>query len=253
MKKILCSAVAAIALVGVAAPAAAQTSQLHYAGGPFTQTNPSGFELIGSAANEVAIAAGIGTRYTANTFAQNSNTNDATPSVTTTFTLSGTVTPDCSFYAGNGSGATNLNFGQIGVRTGNNENVSSAFDMRAPAVAIVNTATAGCNFNNEVYLEKSSAQGMVNAAVGLDYDNTQFQANIPYSVKASWVGVNAGAGSSNGGPKDLEVSTTGVNATKAQGAWRSGMTLVFTAPAADNALVAGSYSGTTKLVLRPRS
>ena len=139
MKKILCSAVAAIALVGVAAPAAAQTSQFHYANTAVGSPNGSSINLVA----EGSVLIGIGTRYSANTVAQNNNTDTATPSVTTTFTLSGTVTPDCSFYAGNNGSATNLNFGQIGVRTGNNENVSSAFDMRAPAVAIVNTATAG--------------------------------------------------------------------------------------------------------------
>jgi len=248
MKKILSGAVAAIALVGAAAPATAQ-DQWHYAGTIAGTTQGSSANTVG----EASVLVGVGTRYSANMLAQNNNTDTATPSVTTVFTLSGTVTPDCSFYAGNNGSAQNLNFGQIGVRTGNNENVASAFDMRAAAAAFVNTATAGCNFNNEVYIEKSSALGMVNSAASLDYDKTQFQANIPYSVKASWVGVDAGAGSANGGPKELEVSTTGVSNTKAQGAWRSGMTLQFIAPAATNALVAGSYSGTTKLVLRPRT
>ena len=248
MKKILTGAVAAIALVGIASPAAAQTNQRHYAGVvagiPYTSTNPGPFATFGL---EVGLALGVGTRYTAVADAP-SDSESATPTVTTTFNLTGSVNKDCSFYAGNNSNATNIDFGVIGVRTGNNENVNSAFEMVGPAFANIETLTAGCNFNNEVSITKSSALGLVNAAPG-GYDTDEFQANIPYSVTAAWTGVPVNTVTSGTG-QSLAVSTSQLGNTIQQGAWRSNMTINFNAPAITNkGLVAGNYAGSTTLVL----
>lgn len=253
MKKILTGAVAAIALVGVASPAAAQTNQRHYAAtvpifGNVTLTNPTGFfGGLAQGAFELAIANGVGTRYTAVADAP-SDSETATPTVTTTFNLTGSVNKDCSFYAGNNSNATNIDFGVIGVRTGNNENVNSAFEMVGPAFANIETLTAGCNFNNEVSITKNNVDGLVNSAAG-GYDTDEFQANIPYSVTAAWTGVPVNTVTSGTG-QSLAVSTSQLSNTKQQGAWRSNMTINFNAPAITNkGLVAGTYAGTTTLVL----
>ena len=251
MKKILTGAVAAIALVGIASPAAAQnhvgTAQLHYAGTapiPYTITNPG---IGGTILGEAGVAAQVGTRYTALAIAPN-DTETALPTVTTTFTLTGRVNRDCSFYAGNNSSATNIDFGVIGVRTGNNENVNSAFEMVGPAIANIETLTAGCNFNNEVSITKDDINGLVNNAAG-GYDTDEFQANIPYSVKADWTGVGFNQVTSGTG-QTLNVSTSQTTATKQQGAWRSNMKIRFEAPAINNkGLVAGTYEGSTTLVL----
>lgn len=252
MKKILTGAVAAIALVGIASPAAAQThvgtAQLHYAGGPFSPlTNPSGLGLIGAGVNELAILGGIGTRYTALSLAPN-NTEAAEQTVTTTFTLNGEVTKDCSFYAGNTPAARTINFGVIGVRTGNNENTSSAFEMAGPASANVNTLTAGCNFNNNVVITKNDAQGLVNNAPG-GYDTDEFQANIPYEVTATWSGVAYNT-VGTGGTSTLQVADNQQTNNLKQGAWRSPMNIAFyAAPVTNKGLVAGTYTGTTTLTL----
>lgn len=248
MKKILTGAVAAIALVGIASPAAAQTNQRHYAGViagiPYTSTNPGPLGVFG---NEVLLGLGIGTRYTAVADAP-SDSETATPTVTTTFNLTGSVNKDCSFYAGNGPSATNIDFGVIGVRTGNNENVNSAFEMVGPAFANIETLTAGCNFNNEVSIQKNSVDGLVNAAPG-GYDTDEFQANIPYTVTAAWTGVPVSTVTSGTG-QSLAVSTSQLGNTIQQGAWRSNMTINFNAPAITNkGLVAGTYAGTTTLTL----
>lgn len=247
MKTILYGAAAAIALI--ATPAAAQTSERHYAGVvagiPYTSTNPG---VFGTIANELLIAGGIGTRYTAFADAP-SDSETATPTVNVVFTLSGSVNKDCSFYSGNNAGARNIDFGVIGVRTGNNENVNSAFEMVGPAVADIDTLTAGCNFNNEVVITKNNALGMVNAAAG-GYDTDEFQANIPYSVNASWTGVALNTVAA-GTAQSLNVSTTQLTNTRQQGAWRSNMAIDIVAPAITNkGLVAGTYSGTTTLTLR---
>lgn len=245
MKKILSGAVAAIALAAIATPAAAQTSENHYAGIPIlgTVTNPS----IGTGLLNLGVANGIGTRYTANAGALGNV--GTVGNINVAFNLSGSVSKDCSFYAGNGGNAQNLNFGTIGIQAGNNVNVSDAFEMVGPAVAVVTSATAGCNFSNVVKIEKNNAAGMVNTNPALSYDSNQFQANIPYRVAAAWTGVADGAGAVAGTPQTLNVSETALSNTNAQGAWRSGMLLTFTAPAATKALVAGQYTGVTNLTL----
>lgn len=248
MKKILTGAVAAIALVGIASPAAAQTNQRHYASPgpiPYTITNPGFF---GTLAGELGVALQVGTRYTATADAP-SDSETATPTVNVAFSLSGTVNKDCSFYAGNNGNATNIDFGVIGIRTGNNENVNNAFEMVGPAVANVETLTAGCNFNNEVKIAKNSSDGLVNQTAS-GYDTNQFQNNIPYTVSAAWTGVafnDVAAGTA----QSLTVGANALDGTLQQGAWRSAMTIDFNAPAVTSkGLVAGNYTGTTTLTLQ---
>lgn len=256
MKTILRSAVAVAALMSITGVAHAQTAQLHYAavtpipGVGLTLTNPSGIGgaiLAGIA--ELAIANGIGTKYTAFADAPG-NTETATPRVDVSFKLTGTVQKDCSFYAGNNANATNIDFGVIGVRTGNNENVNAAFDMVGPAVAAINSLTAGCNFNNLVTVQKTNgAAGMKNNASG-GYDSNQFQANLPYEVNASWTGTTNQSGPQAGSPQTLNVSTSEGIDQLAQGAWRSDMDINVLVPVATNALVAGNYEDTMILTLQ---
>ncbi|WP_129792795.1 hypothetical protein [Sphingosinicella sp. CPCC 101087] len=253
MKNILRGTVAAIALVSMASAAHAQTDERHYAAtvpifGNVTLTNPSGFGgALAAGAFEAAIAFGVGTRYTAEADAP-SDSVPATPVVNVAFNLSGSVNKDCSFYSGNNAAARNIDFGVIGVRTGNNENVSDAFEMVGPAEAEIESLTAGCNFNNTVTLAKANGNaGMVNAAPG-GYDSDEFQANIPYRVEASWTGIAANTVGS-GTSQSLNVATNAANAAITQGAWRSDFELEIEAPVAQRALVAGDYSDTLTLTL----
>ncbi|MDQ8758001.1 hypothetical protein RCO27_17380 [Sphingosinicella sp. LHD-64] len=246
MKTILRGAVAAVAIMSFAGTAAAQTNQTHYAGPlGYTSTNPTGLGALGAA---LLFAGGFGTRYTAQAGALG-NTQTATPTVTTNFALTGSVTKDCSFYAGNSAAATNIDFGQIGVRTGNNENVADAFEMVGPAVANINSATAGCNFNNTVSLAKANGvSGMVNSAAG-GYDSNQFQANIPYTIAANWTGTTNQSGPQAGSAQSLNVAANAGSNSIGQGAWRSSFNMLVTAAPATNALVAGTYSDTITLTL----
>ncbi|BBB07513.1 hypothetical protein [Sphingopyxis sp. EG6] len=257
MKKILSGAVAAIALI--ATPAMAQTNERHYAGTanvnvPFFGnvnlsggiTNPG--PLLGLALDAVVEnSQTFGTRYTVQADAP--NTTGTVENISLQFNLTGTVPKDCSFYSGNGytSNVRNISFGEIGIRAGNNENVNQAFDMVGPAVADIDTLTAGCNFNNTVKLVKSDVRGLVNAAPG-GYDTDEFQDHIPYQVVATWTGVGTG-GPAVGTGQTLDVSTTELSDQLAQGAWRSGMHIKITAPVAAKGLVAGTYSGHTTLTL----
>lgn len=248
MKKILSGTVAAIALVAAAAPAAAQTNTQHYAGLPLVGTLNNPGPVAEFLADLSVFGAQIGTRYRAQADAPG-DSETATPTVNVEFSLTGTVNRDCSFYAGNNSNARNIDFGVIGVRTGNNENVNSAFEMVGPAEANIDTLTAGCNTNNSVEISKDDIRGLVNANPG-GYDTDEFQANIPYSVTASWTGVALNAQTS-GSSQSLVVPTNGNAGLKQQGAWRSRMDIDIVAPAVTNkGLVAGSYTGKTTLTLR---
>lgn len=247
MKKILLAATAATALVGVAAPAAAQTNQRHYAGIPIfgTSTNPSNAVAAGL---NILISNNIGTRYTATADAPG-DTVAADDNIDVVFTLSGSVNRDCSFYSGNNAAARNIDFGVIGIRTGDNENNDTAFEMVGDAVADIDTVTAGCNTNNVVEINKNDIRGLVNNNPG-GYDTNEFQANIPYRVRARWTGVALNA-QTTGTLQTLNVSTTQNAGALQQGAWRSGMELDIVAPAiTDKGLVAGSYTGTTTVTLR---
>lgn len=247
MKTVLRSAVAAIALVSMGG--VAQAGELHYAGGPVTVSNPSGFLGAGQIiANELGLAFNIGTRYTASADAPG-DTTPATQTVTVAFKLSGKVNKDCSFYAGNNSDAKNIDFGVIGVRTGNNENVNNAFEMVGQAEADIETLTAGCNFNNTVAISKGNGlQGLVNSTAG-GYASDDFQANIPYKVQARWQGTGSQSGPAASSTQVLDVDVNEPSNQLLQGAWRSSMKIDIIAPRAQKALVAGNYADTMTLTL----
>ena len=254
MKKILCGSVAAIALAGIASPAVAQTSTAHYASTAPIDNNPTVYNATNPSmvnAADAVLAQGVplelGTRYKANADAP-ADSVPATDRVDVVFTLSGTVNRDCSFYAGNNADARNIDFGVIGVRTGNNENVNAAFEMVGPAEADIESLTAGCNTNNIVEINKDNVRGLVNQNPG-GYDTNEFQANIPYTVQASWTGVALGA-QTTGSPQSFTVGTAANAGALQQGAWRSQMNIDITAPVVNKGLVAGSYTGQTTLTLR---
>ena len=261
MKNILCGTAAAIALVALATPAAAQTSERHYASpvlGGVTTTNPSTapnfigpfgpFPSDKQLADAFYLGLQLGTRYEAAASAP-ADSETATRRVNVVFRLSGSVNKDCSFYSGNNDAARDIDFGVIGVRTGNNENVNRAFEMVGPATAAIETLTAGCNFNNEVSITKSDVNGLINNTAS-GYDSDEFQANIPYSVEANWTGVGFGV-VAPGSAQTLEADTNDLAVTIQQGAWRSNMTIDIEAPAiTSKGLVAGNYRGSTRLTLR---
>jgi hypothetical protein len=235
MKAILKSAVAAVALLGMAGAAnATTTNQTTYS----ASSNP----ILGP----ILFALGQGSAY--NQSSATSNDQDQAGNEKDTFTLTGSVSKDCSFYGG-GTTSHTIALGTIGVNTSNTVNVSQAFNMRDAAVANVLTATAGCNTNNTVKIEKlNNTDGLKNSSTA-GYDTSEFQNNIPYSVNASWKGVTSQNGGANGSLQSLTVSTGEASDTKAQGAWRSAFNMLVTVPVPQKALVAGTYSDTITVTL----
>ena len=103
--------------------------------------------------------------------------------------------------------------------------------------------------NNQVQISKDNLDGLVNAGAGA-YDTNEFQANIPYSVTASWNGVALNA-QTTGTPQFVTVATNQNANSLQQGAWRSDMQIDIVAPRVNGkGLVAGNYEGTTTLTLR---
>jgi hypothetical protein len=244
MKTILKAATAAVALVGMSGTAFADTTtQTTYSDG-FTQVLNSFFGS--NVADLYFNAAHDGSRYQQSSTTTR-NTEEAKTSVANSFTLTGSVTKDCSFYGGGTTGHT-INLGTIGVRTGNNDNVSIAFNQRDAVTANVNSATAGCNTNNTVTIAKTNgSDGLKNFTPG-SYDSNQFTDRIPYTVDASWTGVAAGS-TAAGTTQTLAVAANQGTNAKSGGAWRSTFNMDVNAPAQSKGLVAGTYTDTITVTL----
>ncbi len=163
------------------------------------------------------------------------------------FTLKGEVSQDCSFYSG--AIDTVLNFGQIGINTLDNGGVDDAFDMVGAANAEIETNTAGCNTKNEVRITKANGIAGMKSNYAGAFDGSQFQANLPYKVDASWTGVPAGSGSATATTQTLNVTTGQPGGVKVQGAWKSHFKVNITVPVADKSLVSGTYSDTLTIEL----
>jgi hypothetical protein len=253
MKNILKAGVAAAVLMTSATGAMAQTGTTVYSAPAIpasTTTTIIGYTpffnipiykttTVPGKTSAEQFAAGVGSKYS-DSATVSGNTEAADTSVANSFTMTGNVTKDCSFYGG-GTTAHDINLGTIGVRTGNNDNVSQAFNQRDDMTVNVNSATAGCNFNNTVTIAKDNgASGLVNKTPG-GYDPAQFTAEIPYSIEATWNG-SALNSHTNTVAQKLQVASNQGSKDLQSGAWRSQFNMDVSIPAQSKALVAGTYS-----------
>ena len=168
------------------------------------------------------------------------NNGTAESSDGATFTLTGTVSTDCAYYSGNNNTET-LDFGQIGIYASDNTGPAAAFTMVAPATLSIDTNLAGCNTANTVRIQKNDVRGMVNNDGG-GYDSDVFQANLPYSVTASYTAGSPGVAAS-GSAQSLVVAENADQNSRQHGAWKSAMSLDVLVPTPTKALLAGTYSG----------
>ena len=189
----------------------------------------------------------LGSRYRQSTSAPD-DTEEASNTAGGTFTLKGHVNADCSFYNGS-SPNHSIDLGTIGVRTGDADNVTIAFNQAAAASAHIDTATAGCNTSNKVTIsEENNGKGLVNNSPG-NYDTLQFTAKIPYSLTASWTG--AGTATTTGSAQTLLVPASGSGTnSKSGGAWRSAFNMDIAIPAQPLGLVAGNYDDKITVTLK---
>lgn len=244
MKKLL-AGVAALAMISSVAQAGViYQGSVTTAGGLLTSTSTPlvlAADLLNPGPNSgtslITIVGGsLGNNGTA------SNTDGAT------FTLKGSVTPDCAYYSGNAD--TNIDFGTIGIYASDNTGPANAFDMTAPANVAINTNLAGCNTANTVSINKGDIRGLVNNS-GSGYDANVFQANLPYNVTATYtagaVGSTAGVSSA---ADHIFVANTANAGTATHGAWKSAMVVQINVPVAAKSLLAGNYSDTLKVEIK---
>lgn len=168
------------------------------------------------------------------------NVGTAEASDGATFTLTGAVSTDCAYYSGNNNTET-LDFGQIGIYASDNTGPAAAFTMVAPAVLSIDTNLAGCNTANTVRIQKNDVRGMVNNA-GVGYDSDVFQANLPYTITASYTAGSPGV-AAGGSAQSLVVAANADQNSRQHGAWKSAMSLDINVPTPTKALLAGTYSG----------
>lgn len=189
-------------------------------------------------------------------FSSNTSDNfgdDANSAVTAQFTLTGNVDKTCAIGGVDGFGGTTsglnatVDLGTIGISAGDDQSYDSLFTMTGPATVQLNSAAAGCNYNNTLSLTKSSADGLVNSNPG-SYDSSQFQANIPYAATATFTGVQSGTGT--GTTQTVTVDTASAANSGTFGAWRSPLQIDVNAPqVTGKGLVGGTYSGTLTVTL----
>lgn len=180
------------------------------------------------------------------------NFEDAAPTLVAAFTLHASVTKICAI-SGVDDHAPGLNgsvdVGTIGISAGDDQAVGTLFNMTGPASVNLHAAAAGCNSKNSLTLAKNDIRGLVNTNPG-SYDSDQFQANIPYSVDASFTGVGVAAGPVAGTLQHVTVSTTVDSGSGNFGAWRSPLDIAVAIPTvAGKGLVGGNYDGTLTLTL----
>ena len=234
----LLAGVAAVALAASAAQAGTVNKGQQIIGGvtytvPTSQFTPA--ENLANAQNGASATSSIhivGRSY--------DNTGSASTTAGATFTLKGAVSKDCAYYSGNAN--TTIDFGTIGIYASDNTGPAAAFDMTAPANVSIDTNLAGCNTSNTVSVSKNDIRGLVNNS-GVGYDSNVFQANLPYSVTASYTAgaVGSTAAGTTGNWINLAEGANAASAT--HGAWKSAMSLDVNIPVPTHSLLAGSYEG----------
>ncbi len=175
------------------------------------------------------------------------DTTAATPTVTNSFVLTGTVAKDCSYYSGAPSGTTTIPLGAIGVRNGNTETVNNLFNQVAAFNVEITSTSAGCNTDNKVTVSHA-ADGLVNANPG-SYDSNAFTAKIPYTIVTGIQNATPQGTTGAGIYQSFTVAPNTASNNANYGAWRSRMTVTAQIPAQSLGLVAGTYSDTIVVTL----
>ena len=168
----------------------------------------------------------------------------AQTSTSNTFTLTGDVNPDCSFFVGNVN--TTIDFGTIGIEARDNVGPASAFDMTAPATAQIQTNVAGCNTRNLVRVTKGNPDGMSNPSTS-GYDPAQFTNRLPYSVAVAFNGSAPNSAAAQAGSFNVDASEQ--TDSQLHGAWKSVFTMNVNVPPPSLSLLAGTYTDTVNVTL----
>lgn len=243
-KMMLKAAVAAVAIVGFAGMAQAQSTT----NGPYPGewANPN----YGDSSNANYNPYWGQTHWAGYTPTgrPSGDTSTAVDTVTNNFTLQGEVAKDCSFFGGANPNHT-IDLGAIGVRNDNNETTANLFNQISGFTYDIATTSAGCNFNNTVTVTHN-ANGLSNPNAG-GFDSNQFTDHIPYTIS---IGIAQATTSQSGGQPgaytNFTVAQGSSTNSKALGAWRSSVHIDAQIPAQSLGLVAGTYSDTIEITLQ---
>lgn len=181
------------------------------------------------------------------------DTSSATPTVSTAFTLTGSVARDCSYF-NNNSGTHTIPLGAIGVYNSNNEDIANLFNQVSNFSIEMTSTSAGCNFANTITVSKANGvQGLLNSAPG-GYDSNNFTANIPYTAKIGISNVSTNTSAPAVGTyHTFQAAANEASKSQTYGAFRSRITLNAIVPAQSLGLVAGTYSDTITIELKADS
>ncbi|MFK4057521.1 hypothetical protein [Brevundimonas sp. NPDC046655] len=176
-----------------------------------------------------------------NGFADNQGTANASSGAT--FSLTGSVTPDCAYYTGGTD--TTVNFGQIGINAQDN-NPDAAFEMVGGDRTLdINSNLAGCNTKNTVTFSKTDLS--TNAAAG--FDGAQFTATIPVELSAQFTAGAVGA-TNNASLQTVSLLQAGNQTVpNSYGAWKSSLNMQVKMKNPGKALLAGTYNGTVGVTI----
>lgn len=174
-------------------------------------------------------------------FADNQGTVNTSSSAT--FSLTGSVTPDCAYYTGGTD--TTVNFGQIGINAQDN-NPDAAFEMVGGDRTLdINSNLAGCNTKNTVTFSKTDLS--TNAAAG--FDGAQFTATIPVELSAQFTAGAVGA-TNNASLQTVSLLQAGNQTVpNSYGAWKSSLNMQVKMKNPGKALLAGTYNGTVGVTI----
>lgn len=174
---------------------------------------------------------------------------NVSPTGSATFTLTAKVSPAC--LLGGFDTARTLDFGTLGIFGDASDGIDKAFTLRGAANGHIRTSEAGCNTQNKVTITKTGGANGMTASAAAGYDQTVFQANLPYKVAALYnalaVGV-VGTPTQAGRSASLDANVGGTG-EQTNGAWRSTLAIRVDIPVPAKALIAGTYSDTVTVNL----
>ena len=173
-------------------------------------------------------------------FADNQGTENDSSSAS--FSLTGSVTPDCAYYTGGTD--TNVNFGQIGINAQDN-NPDAAFEMvDSERTLDINSNLAGCNTKNTVTITKTDLTNT--ATVG--FDALQITNVIPVELTAKFTAGDVGQ--NNATSKTVSLTTLGAQTGGGTyGAWKSSLNMQVKMKNPGKGLLAGTYNGSVSVTI----
>lgn len=251
MKKIV-SLMAGAAVLALAAPAVAAGPVNQGAVtviGTDTTLNDYGLATLGWGAD--ALARFFGGEPNFSVFTINSGgfqgNNGTVGAASATFSLTGLVQGDCSYYSGDANTNRTIDFGVIGINAVDT-NANAAFHMAGNAPTVnIDTNLAGCNLKNRVTVTKANMKNA--SATGQGFDPAQFTDELRVRARARYTAGAVGQTTGVATQTYIDAGYGAAGGSSEHGAWKSPMYITLNIEDPNKALVAGTYSGSVSVAL----